>query len=319
MRRIIFKHCHTIATRFRCISNLLKSVVLFCTLSLSGPLLTTAKAEFVKTGSVYQTERTRAIAVSNNGISGVFIVSGPAVPIQTFDLPTYTAQGALSVFIKASQGTQNFTELVTTSGTYKITGSFSIMMGATRVTVDLLSGPVAYLSIADLSSEPRSLLGFSGLTPVINVSGDTAATLLEANIPTQSGKIEPYVLEANGSISVAGSKLTSGRIGVLSEIANSCREGSALVLDVEESAPIIKAIAGDGALDADWIREQATKKGSDRGKSLRDIIVLKVSGDSLVGFNPATGGFTVVRSHELSMPVHGVSTLCLMSVVKIDD
>jgi len=284
----------------------------------SGLVAEAGHAEFLRVGgAAYQTPSVKVLAVDSGGMRGIFILSGAPTAVQLFDLPAHPKAGSASVFLRFDPTTNSFPEIITPLKTFKVKGSFAMTMGKnTRLVVDTASNTTPYISIVDSSLDAPALLGIVGTTVAVNASGSRAVDLLEAQIVGVGSSIETYKLGENGSISVGNSPLTSDRVGVVTEVTNRCREANAVILDPKASLRLQQILKEDSPANASQLLQLV--KGNAAESPLADLILLRVSKDTIVGFAYANGQFVVVKNVELPGSDSNSPALCTMSVVRVD-
>lgn len=298
-----------LSTRVRRMSS---SIIVFAII-LALPV--SVFGQFVAVGPTYQTPFTKVLPVRSQSENGIFIlVAENKVPVQLFDLQSFSSPGTKSFFLKYSPNSLAFSELITPAGSVRVTGSFVLNLGETRVTLDTVNNIVPYLSIVDRHTEIPSLLSFSGTDVVLNTSGPEAGALFEAQVPSLAGTILPYKLGEDGVVTLSGDKRGVKRVGVVAEISNRCREQSAVILGVDESKELLAKL-DEESINTDWLRGVILKNLKVR--HLEDLILLQVSDSAIIGFDYNRNRFLVIREIALPSSKPGLRALCSQSVVKV--
>ncbi len=205
-----------------------------------------ASAEWIQTmdTGVYQDSsgKVKIIVGQKAGNQGVFVLSGPSVPVQLFNIEQTAPQNSSHVFIRFDDSAQPpvYSEVVVGKRSYKISGNLTLRLDAfTTVGIDN-NNP--YLTVvSDHETTAPSILGFSGLNEVVRGAG-IAATILAANQlnPEVAKVIRPYSLNGD-EIMVDDTKITSGRLGTFIKPESDCLKASAIVLNQPQLLEIRKA------------------------------------------------------------------------------
>ncbi len=235
-----------------------------------------SQADWIQTmdSGVYQESsgRVKVILAAKQDTKGIFILSGPPVPVQLFNVEQTRLENTNHLFIRFDDTAQPpvYSEIVVNERTYKISGNLTINLDAhTSIGIDN-NNP--YLTIvSDHDGSKQSLLGFSGLNEVVRWSG-TAATILAANQlnPEVSKVIRPYTLKGN-DIVVGDQPIGSARLGVFIRPENECLKPDTTVLNQTQLTAIrqTKTEVERAKLLEGFLKE--TKKSS----PLKGYLVLK--------------------------------------------
>lgn len=235
-----------------------------------------ATGDWIQTmnGGVYQDSsgKVKVIVASKPGAEGIFILSGPAVPVQLFNIEQTPPAGTNHLFIRFDDTAQPpvYSEVMVNDRAYKISGNLTIKLDqGTSVGIDN-NNP--YLTIvAEHEGHPPSVLGFSGLNEVVRGSG-VAATILAANQlnPEVAKVIRPYTLREN-QLFVGDQNIESGRLGIFIKPENDCLKPMTAVLNQIQLAAIRQAKSEQerGKLVEQFLKE--AKKSA----PLKGFLVLK--------------------------------------------
>jgi hypothetical protein len=250
------------------LTTYLRSISAQCGLTLClaylGIVLTpgTASADWIQTmdTGVYQDSsgKVKVIVGQKAGNQGIFILAGPPVSVQLFNIEQTQPIHSAHLFIRFDDTAQPpvYSEVIIAKRSYKLSGNLTIKLDAfTTVGIDN-NNP--YLTVvSEQEGSPPSILGFSGLNEVVRGAG-IAATLLAANQlnPEVSKVIRPYALKSD-EITVDEVKVTSGRVGTFIRPENDCLKASAIVLNQTQLTEIRRAKEESqrGSLLENFLRE----------------------------------------------------------------
>jgi hypothetical protein len=286
--------------------SLLKIVVVFCA-ALS--FLTLASAEFLKTGAnVFQSTSKRAKVVVSIEQPGLFIVDGPEIELQNFDPNNinHTSQ-VKHVFIRYNPELNRYTTILTGSREYRIGGSFTVLVGELRVTLDN-SNP--YISIVRDSQDQKSaeIIGFMGINVLVNFEGQQAVALLEANqFNEYRNVLSPYTVKEDG-LYVKNMPVIAAAVGITPDNKNPCLKNTSLFVSNEEYQKIVDTKN----------REQSRKLLTeivDRNKKsspLVGLLKLKTTNTSLIVLDPIKAEVKVIKKGD---QLSENTTLCIVEVV----
>ena len=175
-------------------------------------------SEFLETTTgVFQdtSEKLKVVASFSPGQTGIFIVSGPAIGIQEFNLAAVPKEGYKHVFVRFDEKLSSYSELVIGSRTYKVSGNLTLNLGNDEIAIDQLN---PYLSVVHKPSGPNekgSIVGFMGLNRIV-MGGPTEAAILAANQYNQD-IIKPYDV-TDGGLEINGKGVTTPTVGVLVDL-----------------------------------------------------------------------------------------------------
>jgi hypothetical protein len=193
---------------------------------------------------VYQDSsgKVKVIVAQKIGSQGIFVLTGPSVPVQLFNIEQTAPGGTSHLFIRFDDSAQPpvYSEVVVGDKSYKISGNLTIRLDAHTIVGIDNNNP--YLTIvSEQEGATPSILGFSGLNEVVRGAG-IAATILAANqLNPEVGKvIKPYSLK-DGEVLVDDTRISTGRLGTFIKPENECLKASSIVLDQKQLVEIRKA------------------------------------------------------------------------------
>ncbi len=250
----------------------------FWCLLISG----TAQAEFIKTGLfTYQetNEHTKVIVVPDiEGVSGIFIITGEAHPLQLFDIESLPAKGSYSVFLQFSPTKKRFTDMHVGAETYSIQGSLTLKLGDKpfpRISLDQSSGN-PYLSIVEQNGKDDfSLLAFLGTLEVLNRSGENAI-LFEANA-LKNDAIRDYRVTSDQKLMLGDVNVNIDKVGIVSTFSNKCSELGSILIRKHTREELSK-------LDREALKKVALE-WKKKGLSSENYIPLRSEGSDFIFFD----------------------------------
>ncbi len=233
-----------------------------------------ARADFIQTmaSGVYQSTdgQTKVLVSSKPNAQGIFILEGPAIPPQEFNIESMPADGSRHVFVKFDGNAQPpvYSEVVINRKSYKITGNLTLGIGAhTIVSIDN-NNP--YLTVSTEPSGPGAapaVLGFSGLNEVIREKGNVAMLLAANQLdPEVARVIRPYIV-GDGELTLNGKPVSTATIGTFVKPDNDCLNPSFVVLSATQTAQI-----------------RATKTQEERLKKIEGFLKENKKSDPLGGY-----------------------------------
>lgn len=183
-----------------------------------------AHAEFIRSApAVYQHsgKRLKIIISERSSYTGIFIaLAKEEIELQEFDPRRVPAVGATHIFIGFDEHQQRYQSLFLGESEYQIQGSFDLRFDEFRISVD---NTKPYLSIVYEPSQKigkgnsklqPDILGFLGTLPVVNMTGDTAIALFEANtFAAQRSLIQPYILK-DQTLMLSGKPTSTRKVGL---------------------------------------------------------------------------------------------------------
>lgn len=227
-------------------SNLLKRItkrvclpLLLCLATFSS----TAQAEFIATApGVFQSKSTRYRVIVSYDVTGVFFLVTPPIGLQAFDPSSIKDEDSQHFFISYDAATNRYTQLLIGDKTYRIIGSFTILMDGLRIALDHNN---TYLTVT--SEQDQAIIGFRGLQIIVSTVGEVASTLLEANqFAEYADLILPYMVKKHGSQQelVLGDKTVTGaHVGLsIQPPPNPCSKDKEFLLLTAEDVGKLKTI-----------------------------------------------------------------------------
>jgi len=259
-------------------------LALAAAVALAAPLRP-AHADFIQTmaSGVYQSTdgRTKVVVSTRPNAQGLFVMIGPAVTPQEFNIETFPAEGSKHVFIKFDGEAQPpvYSEAIINKKSYKISGNVTIGIGPhTIVSIDNNNPYLTVSTEGSHSGEPASILGSSGLNEIVKGTGPIA-TILAANQlnPEVAKVILPYTVE-NNELRLNGKPVTTPVIGTFVRPENECLKPTSVVLFSTDLAKITSAKGEDERIQLlDKFMTEAKKSNP-----LRDHLVLKADLKSVI-------------------------------------
>jgi hypothetical protein len=250
------------------------------------------QAQFVRTGkNVFQDPGRSVKLIVSEREPGIFIVVGAPIDLQLFNPATLSPKDSLHAFIRFDPERNGYSEVLVGSSAYKITGNFSLTLGAVRVGVDNSNPYLSVIAFAHEASKPPSIVGFDGLSVVINYSGQEAVALLEANQLTKFREIlSPYSVGESG-LFVKQQLVTTGLIGIPTEADNRCLEPQVTLIPSTEIEKI------RAAKNADESKKLLAHSLTVRGgrEEFNRMLRLRINDDSIIGFDPLDNRIKIVR------------------------
>lgn len=255
-------------------------VAMSCIFFLCG--LPFAQAEFIRTGLfTYQetNEHTKVIVVPDiEGVSGIFIFTGKAHPLQLFDLESIPAKDSFSVFLQFQPEKRRFTDMHVGSETFTIQGSMTLRLGDRpfpRISLDQSSGN-PYLSIVEGDGKGgHSLLSFLGTLEVMNKHGENAE-LFEANA-LKSDAIRDYRVTSDQKLMLGDVPVNINKVGIASSFSNRCSELDSIIIRKEKRTELL-------ALGRDKLKKIALE-WKKKALSSENYIPLRSEGNDFVFFD----------------------------------
>jgi hypothetical protein len=218
-----------------------------CAASLLSIFCTSARAhaEFLQTSTlVYQdtNKRVKAVVGTKEGGVGIFVVSGPAIDPQEFDIEKTPPEGSDHLFIRFDESSQppTYSEVVINNRSYKINGNLTIKVGdLVTIGIDNTNPYLTILSEESPGDPKASILGFSGTQEVVRGSGTATTSVLAANqLDRQVAEIiKPYTVK-NNTLLINGKEVTTPTVGTLIQHRSKCLKPETVVLKADQLAQI---------------------------------------------------------------------------------
>ena len=244
-----------------------------------------AHADFILTraSGVYQHPNltTKVILGTKPDAQGIFVMVGPAIGAQEFNLETTPGKDTKHVFIRFDAQAQppTYSEIVINQKVYKISGNLTLNIGPkTSVSVDNNNPYLTIVTSGSQAGEAPSILGFSGINEIVNGSGPLA-TILAANQlnPEVARVVKPYSLE-NDELQLNGKPVTNTLIGTFTRPDNECLKPSSTILSSAEVSRIQGAKTEEERIQ---LLDQFMKE-SKKSSKLQQHLVLKADPKSVI-------------------------------------
>jgi hypothetical protein len=253
-------------------------------LCLVSPL-SASRADYILTraSGVYQHTNgsTKVILGTKNDAQGLFIVDGPAISPQEFNLETMSPEGARHVFIKFDAQAQppTYSEIIINDKTYKVSGNLTLSVGPkTLVSVDNNNPYLTVVTEGSQANEAPSILGFSGLNEIVKGSGTMATALAANQLNADVAKvIRPYAVE-NNELTLNGKPVTNSLIGTFIKPESECLKPNTVILLANEMTKIQTAKSEDERIK---LLDQSMKDAK-KSSRLQENLVLKTDPKSVI-------------------------------------
>jgi hypothetical protein len=284
---------------------------------LSAWLPNPCSGEFLLTmaSGIYQdtSGQVKVVVSSRPGSQGLFVMAGPSIGPQEFNLESTPKGDFKHLFIKFDEEGQPpmYSQIIVGNRTYKVSGSLTLSLaGLVTMSIDN-NNP--YLSIVTEGSAARgkpSIVGFSGLTEVVRGSGSAAAILAANQLdPEVALVIRPYVVTEN-ELTLNGKPVSTPTVGTFIKADSECLNPSAVVLT---SAQLVQIHSSKGEEQRVRVLEQAIKESS-KNSPLKGHLILKSDKSSVLLLDVAEKN--VKEMH----PVKGTSAkrrVCVLSEISV--
>ncbi len=290
------------------LSSVVRSLSLAVLLLAVLLLPSAGSAEFLRTGlNTHQSAdgKIKIINVSSKklGTPGIFIYTGTSIDLQFFTPNDLSDDSAQHIFIEYDTERSRYSKLYLGDNELSIHGSFTLFLkSGLRITVDEQKDS-PYLSIArdnpKLKAEP-AILGFKGVTAIINEVGDKALALLEArSLSTVTRAVAPYEVsfsEKNntGKLLIKGREVKTGRVGLaLQQDTNICLQRKALYLAERELETLRKI--SSRSQKTQYLKRLIRNNTGTYLDLYDDLLFLRVTKDMVVSFNHKTNNVFVLK------------------------
>jgi hypothetical protein len=250
--------------------------------------LQAAHGDFIQTmaSGVYQSDdgRTKVIVSTEEKVRGLFVMIGPAVAPQEFNIETFPVDGSKHVFIKFDDEAQPpvYSEAIINKKSYKISGNVTIGIGPhTIVGIDNNNPYLTVSTEATSQLEQPAVIGFSGLNEVVREKGNPAMLLAANQLDPEVARIiRPYIVEGD-ELTLNGKSVTTPTIGTFVKPENECLNPGFFVLSAAQTQKIRSTKAQDQRLKLIETFLLENKKSD----PLHDYLVLKADKKSAILLN----------------------------------
>jgi len=270
-------------------------------------------AEFILTraSGVYQHSNgtTKVILGSKNDAQGLFIMVGPPIPPQEFNLETTPPENTKHIFVKFDSQAQppTYSEIVINDRVYKISGNLTINLGKTSVGIDNNNPYLTVVTEGAANGDPSSIVGFSGLNEIVK-GGGAVATILAANQlnPEVAKVIRPYSVE-NNELLLNGKPTTTPMVGTFVRPESECLKPSSVVLYGSDLSRITAAKGEEERI------KLLNKFMTDAKKSnpLKQHLVLKADPKSVILLDVSEKN--IHEMHEVKLTSSARQRICVIS------
>ncbi|NLF24687.1 MAG: hypothetical protein GX589_03400 [Deltaproteobacteria bacterium] len=258
-------------------------LVLACGMPFSG-----VYGQFLQTSpGVFQSPNGSEKLVVSYSKPGIFVITGKALDLQIFNPAHLKKQDHKHVFIEYDVQSTRYSALWIGDKQYKIKGNFTLEMGGARIAVDN-NNP--YLSI--VADKDSNIIGFRGLESVVNMHGEAAVALLEANQFNQPNTaIAPYSWE-RGQLKLGGAALKRPSLGLnIVPERNPCLAKSRVVyLTTAEVNKLQQSSAEERVKKFDRkLKEQLYRN------PLENLLLVRIRKDSIVALDYKDGSVMIIK------------------------
>jgi hypothetical protein len=244
-----------------------------------------AGADFILTraSGVYQHTNgsIKVILGTKNDAQGLFIIDGPSVSPQEFNLETMPAEGARHVFIKFDATAQppTYSEIIINDKQYKISGNLTLGIGAkTIVSVDNNNPYLTIVTEGSAPGEAPSIIGFSGINEIVKGTGNLAMILAANQLnPDVAKVIRPYLVE-NNELMLNGKPVTTPLVGTFIKPESECLKPNSVIL---LSTEVTKIQGAKNEEERIKLLDQFIKE-SKKVSRLQDYLVLRTDPKSVI-------------------------------------
>jgi len=195
------------------------------------------RAEFIQTMSsgVYQSTdgRTKVVLGNNEGAQGIFVLQlKEGVSPQEFNIEKTPVQDTSHIFIKFDPSQENgYSEAIIGQRSYTIAGNATLLLGdgSTEVNIDN-TNPYLTVTQRDSGKAQESVLGFYGMTPVVQGSGNLATILTANQLNTDIAHvIKPYIIKPDG-VFLNDKQIEAPNLGIFVKRDHECLRSSTAIL-----------------------------------------------------------------------------------------
>lgn len=272
------------------------------------------RADFIQTMSsgVYQSTdgRTKVVLGNNDGAQGIFVLQlKEGVSPQEFNIEKTPAQDAAHIFIKFDPSQENgYSEAVIGEHSYTIAGNVTFLLGdgTTAVNIDN-TNPYLTVTQRDAGKTGESVLGFYGMTPVVQGSGNLA-TILTANQlnPEIAHIIKPYVIKPDG-VFLNDKPVDAKNLGIFVKRDHECLRSSTALITLAQLKQIQNAHgeAVQGKLIDQFLRDNSKSSPTKGHLVLRadpasPVVMLNIADKNVVDLRAIKNSFSARKICVLS-------------------
>lgn len=298
-----------------------KFKTLICAVSFTvlatAAIASTSHAEFLLTtaSGVYQDTSglVKVVVSSKAGAEGLFIMAGPNIPPQEFNLETTPKADSRHIFVRFDdQATPlSYTEVIIDSKSYKVSGNLTIKLGGVvAVSIDNNNPYLSVVTEGAASKGKPAILGFSGLTEVVRSTGPAAAILAANQLDKSIADIiKPYIVE-NGSLTLSGKATQTPTIGTYVKPDSDCLSPDAVVLTSAQ----LQQIQSSKSEEQRVIQLEQAIKASQKKSPIAGHLTLKAEQSSVILLD--------IRQKNVKElhPVIGTNSkrkVCVLSEIKV--
>lgn len=285
-------------TDFSISTCLTRGALVFILSIIQALLLPGVQAEFLRTGPLtYQsTDKCSKVVVSQQE-PGLFIAYSCEQDIQTFDPALLLANTTTHLFVHFDPTFNRYSKVSVGPHEYRINGSLSILIsGNLRLTIDN-NNPYLTLVTGDINNssgapgrEAPGVLGFKGLSEVVNAVGLNALLLEATQFHEYRQLIVPYELSGQ-DLKLRGQSFNGDMVGVDLVVKNPCLEKNSLIL----SRADLKAASQAPSVEAKKALLAKVVKSNSKKSPLANHLRLRITKEEVITLNYVSGEIFLVR------------------------
>lgn len=276
-----------------------------------------SKADFLQTMAtgVYQnvTGHVKVVVSSQPGAAGLFVMVGPPINPQEFNLEATPPTGYTHVFIRFSEDLTppGYSSVEVKGKSYKISGNLTLnLSGLATINIDNNNPYLTVVTEGVAAHGKPDILGFSGITEVIRGSGNTAAILAANQLDVEVAQvIRPYEVKGD-ELLLNGKKIVAPAVGTFIRPDSECLKPTSVILTNVQVMQVQSAKSEDQRLKI----LSAALKESQRSSPLKGHLVLKSEKNSVILLSVTDKNIKEmhpIKSASLKKPVCVISDITL--------
>ena len=312
----------SLAARYRRVSSLvftpIRHLLQFAGILLAAALFSLdARADFLQTMAtgVYQnvTGHVKVVVSSQPGATGLFVMAGPPINPQEFNLEGTHPGGFTHVFIRFSEelSPPGYSAIEIKGKSYKISGNLTLnLAGFATINIDNNNPYLTIVTEGAAAQGKPDILGFSGTTEVIRGSGNAAAILAANQLDVEVAQIiRPYEVKGD-ELLLNGKKIVAPAVGTFIRPDSECLKPTSVILTNVQVLQVQSAKTEDERLKI----LSAALKESQRSSPLKGHLVLKSEKNSVILLSVTDKNIKEmhpIKSASLKKPVCVISDITL--------
>jgi hypothetical protein len=232
---------------------------------------------------VYQnvSGQVKVVVSSQPGATGLFVMVGPSINPQEFNLETTKPAGFTHVFIRFSEDLSppGYSAVEIKGRNYKISGNLTLnLAGLATINIDNNNPYLTVVTEGAAAQGKPDILGFSGITEVIRGSGNTAAILAANQLDVEVAQvIRPYEVKGD-ELLLNGKQIVTPAVGTFIRPDSDCLKPTSVILTNVQVMQVQGAKTEDERLKI----LSAALKESQRSSPLKGHLVLKSEKNSVI-------------------------------------